>query len=275
MTQAALLLFVTLLTLVPGVASAYIPPSEFIVKGVTQKRSALKSLRLRGVVLGVGSDGALTGARFTEETLYDGLSGTIRSYALDEQNAELYRMERVINRDGSARDSAQLVSSVLFETRAPLMVAQLRRWELPVKTEDELLSLADEAERRAAEKSFFGRQKLAGGLQVSWVLGEKSGNQLWIEKDTFLPSRILLSSGAKVDVQLESYRVSREVPLPRLITVSEGREPVLREEIQELTVNPTELADPRRGSALGFTEAGESADGDVRDLIRKYYKLVR
>ena len=272
MIQAALL-FVAMLA--PVVAQAYIPPSEFIMKGVAQKRSPLKSARVRGVVLGINNEGALTGAKFTEETLYDGQSGMIRSYALDEQNTELYRSERMINKEVAAKESAPLVSTVLFESKPQNMLVQFRRWGLPIKTEEELLRLSDEAERRSVEKTFFARQKLTAGLQVSWVLGEKAGNQLWVEKDTFLPVRILLSGSDKVDILVENYRVTREVPFPRLITVSLDQERVFREEIQEFTVNPAETADSRKGAQLGFTEAGNSADGDVRELIRTYYKLVR
>lgn len=256
-------------------AFAYIPPSEYIAKSMAQKKSVLKSAKVRGVVLGVNNEGALTGARFIEETIYDGLTGTVRSFALDEQNTELFRMERAIHKEAASKESAQLISTVLFESKPFLLLTEFKRWDLPVKTEDELLKLPDENERRNVEKTFFARQKFPGGLQVSWVIGEKAGNQVWIEKDTFLPAKVILTGSDRVEVSLESYRVTREVPFPRVITLAVEKETVFREEIQEISVNPSDLADGRRAAGLGFTEAGNAVDAEVRELIRKYYKYIR
>ncbi len=264
-----------LLALLPAVAHAYIPPSEYISRTMAQKRQSLKSAKIRGVVLGLNNEGALTGARFIEETVYDGLTGTVRSFALDEQNTELYRMERSIHKEGATKDSATLVSSVLFETKPMLLLTEFKRWDIPVKTEDDFAKIQDEAERRNAEKTFFGRQKLPGGLQVSWVIGDPKGNQLWIEKDTFLPVKILLTGSEKTEVNFDNFRVTREVPFPRVLSVTSEKELVFREEIQDVTINPTDLSDSRKAAGLGFTEAGNAVDSEVRDLIRKYYKLVR
>jgi hypothetical protein len=261
--------------LVPALAHAYIPPSEYLTRTMAQKRQALKSAKIRGVVLGLNSEGALTGARFIEETIYDGLTGTIRSFALDEQNTELYRMERSIHKESQTKDSATLVSTVLFETKPMLLINEFKRWDVPVKTEDDLIKFQSEEERRNAEKTFFGRQKLPGGLQVSWVIGDSKGNQLWIEKDTFLPVKILLTGSEKTEVNFDSFKVSREVPFPRVLSVTSEKELVFREEVQDVTINPTDLSDSRKAAGLGFTEAGNAVDSEVRELIRKYYKLVR
>ncbi len=256
-------------------ALAYIPPSEFIIKTMLQKKVALKLIRTRGSVMGMTGDGNLTGIRFVEEALYDSSSGTLRSVALDETGRELYSIERTLERDSSGKEPRALVSALLFENRMGNLLPLLRRWDIPIKQEEELLKLAGEAERRDAEKTFFGRQKLASGLQVSWVIGEKSSNQLWIEKDTFLPSKLSLKSGDGYEIQFDSYRMTKEVPTPRVITVTRGSEQVLRQEFQDVSVNSSELAETKRTVANGFTEVGDSADNEVRELIRRYYSLIR
>jgi len=269
------ILLMGLSTVLSTHALAYIPPSEFIIKTMLQKKAALKLIRTRGSVIGTIGDGSLTGTRFVEESLYDSSSGILRSVALDETGRELYSVERTLERDSSGKEPRALVSALLFENRMGNLLPLLRRWDIPIKQEEELLKLSDEAERREAEKTFFGRQKFASGLQVSWVIGEKSSNQLWIEKDTFLPSKLSLTSGDGYEIQFDSYRLTKEVPTPRLITVTRGNEKILRQEIQDVSVNSSELAETNRVVANGFTEIGNSADSEVRELIRRYYSIIR
>lgn len=272
--------FALLWALLPASALAYIPPSEFIARTMVQKRAPMKSARLRGRVMGFNSAGGPSGVQFISETHYDAASGVLRCTALDEQGRELFRMERYARKESEAQDPAQLITQVLLETRAPQLVTELKRWSLPVVTEEELLKLADEAERRSVEKTFFARQKLPTGLQVAWVIGEKNGNQLWIEKDTFLPVKLLFTPASgdseRLEVGFEGFRTIREVPFPKFISLQEGGRPVLREELQEVSVNPaSDQHDSRKQAAFGFTEAGNAASSELRELIRRFYKTVR
>lgn len=268
-------LSIALLSAVSTPALAYIPPSEFILKMAMQKKAPLKVIRTRGSVMGMSGDGNLTGTRFVEEALYDASTGVLRSVALDETGRELYSIERTLERDSSSKEPRAVVSALLFEHRLGNLLPLLRKWDIPVKQEEELLKLPTEADRRNAERTFLGRQKLASGLQVSWVIGEKSSNQLWIEKDTFLPSKLSLKTGEGYEIQFDSYRMTKEVPTPRVITVSRGTDQILRQELQDVTVNSSELAESKRTVANGFTEIGDSADNEVRELIRRYYSIIR
>ncbi|MBU6374716.1 MAG: hypothetical protein KGQ59_01860, partial [Bdellovibrionales bacterium] len=54
----------------PEATWAYIPPSEYIVKTMVQKKSALKHLRARGAVMALTPEGRLAGPRFTEELVF-------------------------------------------------------------------------------------------------------------------------------------------------------------------------------------------------------------
>ncbi|NDD93323.1 hypothetical protein EBZ37_14735, partial [bacterium] len=226
-------------------------------------------------VMALTSEGRLAGPRFTEEVTYDSKTGALRSVALDEEGRELYSVERSLVKDSHERDPKTLISMILFESRAGLVIPQLKKWEIPVKQEDELLKLATEAERRAAERTFLGRQKTSAGLQVSWVIGEKNSNQLWIEKDVFLPTRLNFKFSDEYTVQFDSYRTVKEVLFPRVITVSKGAEQIFRQELQDFAVNSGASADNSKAVVGGFTETGESAESELRELIRKYYSVIR
>jgi len=256
-------------------AWAYIPPSEYLVKTMAQKKSGLHSLRIRGNVIGLTAEGGLSGAKFTEETIVDLQGGTMRSLALDDSGRELYSTERSLKKTSTNREPWSLVSGLIFESQPAALVRLLKRWDVPVKEESELLKLPDEKERQKAEMTFFARQKRASGLQISWVIGEKSSSQLWIEKDTFLPVKIILKSSDGVEVGFENYRLTKDIPFPRLLTLHRGSAPVFREEVVDLVVNTPDLAQNKRSSLEGFTDAGDSADNETRELIRRYFSLVR
>ncbi len=262
-------------TLTSHPVQAYIPPSEYIVKSMLQKKAGLKMIRTRGTVMALTAEGGLTGARFIEEALFDSASGVLRSTALDETGRELYSVERQLGQPTADREPRTLVSLLLFESRPGPLLNELRRWDIPVREEEELLKLPTEVERRAAEQTFFGRQKLPSGLLVSWVIGDRSSNQLWVQKDKFVPARLLLRTGDAHDIQFDSYQITREVPMPRVMLVSKGKEQVLREEIQDITINSAELIETKKTVANGFTEIGDSAESEIRDLIRRYYSVLR
>jgi len=272
-------LFAVLPALLAGMGSmearAYIPPSEYVLKKVLQKRLPLKNVRLRGMVAGLRPDGRSTGTRFVEETFYDAASRTLHSSAFDETGRELYSVERNLGGGGEAGEPRALVWATLFEARFSNFLPLLRKWDIPVKLESELLKLADEPERRAVEKMHLGRQKLASGFQVSWVLGETSSNQLWIEKDSFVPSRLIFKSGDGSDLRIDEYSSTKEIPTPRTMTLSRGSEQLLREEIQDANVNLPAPPAMARGRAGGFTDAGNAADRETRDLILRYYRILR
>ncbi|MFN7685575.1 MAG: hypothetical protein ACK5QT_09205 [Oligoflexia bacterium] len=288
MKQWVRFLFMLLALSTSAAAYAYVPPSEFILKQLCQKRSALKSVRIRAVVQGVTVEGVPSGSKFIEETYYDAQSGVLKSVALDLQKNELFRAERNLfdspkSGELKNRESAPLVTSLLFESRLAPMVSLLRRWEIPIKTEEDLLRLGNEESRRNAEKTFLARQKQPSGLQVSWVIGDKSGNQLWIEKDTFLPSKLLLlnsqAGSEPMEFSFANYRTAREVSFPRMMTLRLEGVGLIREEVQEVTLNPVEphesRGEARKLANLGFTEAGMAAESEVRELIRTFYKYVR
>jgi hypothetical protein len=117
---------------------------------------------------------------------------------------------------------------------------------------------------------------------IAWVIGapEAGSAQLWIEKDSFMPLRLIApprpesDSSDLVDLQFEGQRHYREFPFPRVIVAIQKKQPLLRDEAQDVTIT-LDAAEFRTPLVPGFTEAGNAAPGALRDLIQKYFEVVR
>jgi hypothetical protein len=244
---------------------------------MVEKRATLKSIVLRGSVVGLTSGGGLIGTRFQVESTFDLASGAMKSRATDDAGRLLFSVVRLGDRRAHELELRSLVSGLLFENRSAYLMGTLKTFAIPVRTEDELLKLPTESQRRAIEVTSFGRQKLTSGLKVSWVIGQKQGNQLWIEKDSFFPARLIVKSSEPYDLQFDSFRLVQQVPVPRIITVSKSSEQLFREEVQDVTINPPLAGafDSLTESGEAFTSQGEAADSDLKDLIRRFYSVLR
>jgi hypothetical protein len=251
--------------LVATTAQAHIPPAAFIVKTLAAKRAGLKAVRFKSTVNGLQGD-HITGARFRQTTIYDLTTRTLRSTAEDEVGRPLYAVERKLVNE----NAAPVLDSLLLESQTQLLAQHLRSVGVPVRTEEEI-------KQGLEDPSFLSRVKNG----FAWVIGtsRKPDAQLWIEKDTFLPLKLAARrDGTPYEATFDGYRFYRELPLPRMITLAMGvgddARPLLREEIMEVQV----LSDPSEARAQvvpGYTDAGNSIDASVRDLIRSYYQYLR
>jgi hypothetical protein len=267
-TSGALtLLTLMMLGTVPA-AQAYVPPSQYILKKIAARRSDLKTARVRSTVVAWESERP-TLTKFREVVSYNVATRTFRSTAFhDVDNVELYVKEV----KSGAMNPLQLL---LFEPQLKILTDGLKQAKLPIRSEEELQKMANEEDRREAEISSFARISSA----FAWVIGRKDrwDPQLWVEKDSFLPLRLIWnSSDGLADVRFDKFRFSREVPYPRVITgANKGGTAWMQAELTELTINGDlpELKKP--ATVMGFTDAGRSASGPVRDLIQRYYETLR
>jgi hypothetical protein len=260
-------------------AWAYIPASQFIVKSISSKRAGNKAFRVRTTVYEM--EGQRTGSTsFKQVTIFDLNTRTMRSRAYDMNGKELYAMERRFQESASVVGGMP-VASLLLDPSVDSVSRVLRSAGIPVRVEAELADMKDEEERRASEVTSLGRL----GSTVAWVIGPGKKDlgwpQLWIEKDTFQPLRMIeRTDEGTMDIRFAEFRYFKEIPFPRVITVmgasrEEGtQEPKLREELADFIVNP-EMGEMRSPLVQGYTDAGNSADGSVRDLIRLYYSSLR
>jgi hypothetical protein len=117
--------------------------------------------------------------------------------------------------------------------------------------------------------------------------GEGVEPQIWFEKDTFLPVRLVYNPQGDgsvpkdsnlYDIKMMNYRFYHEFPFPRSIIVSKKGAGILFEvKLEELQVNSPEGLDSKEShrAASGFTEAGETAASGLKELIQSYYTLFR
>lgn len=277
--------FASVLLALGSVAWAYIPASGFMLKNIMNKRTQAKSVRLRSTV------SAMEGARVTEVqfkqlTVFDATTRVLKSHAYDSAGVELYSVERKFPdtftaQNARAGEMLPTVSSLLMDVNPEAAGAMLRQAGIPIRTDAELLQMKDEDERRASEISSLARVR----NQVAWVIGPGPKDlmwpQLWIEKDGFLPLRLIMrSEEGMVDLRFEAFRFQGGYAYPGAVTVYKASKSeqekvgLLRDELVEvsLAADPKEL---KASTVNGFTDAGNSTDSSIRDLIRRYYNIVR
>jgi hypothetical protein len=273
-------------------AAAHVPPSLFIVKTITNKRGAtLKGVRLKShltAMMGPAGAEKPAGPRLVVTTTFNPQTSLLKTVVREENGPELYYRER-----GPGALPPEV--AFLFDAKLADVVQSLRDKGIPVRTEDELLAMRDEDERRAAEVEFLSRWKGT----VAWVIGRRgtsptaSGGkssepsrlepQLWVEKDSFVPLRLFIPgriepgkpTGTWLDLRFEGgQRLLKGFVFPRLISLfDKDGNPILREELVDLsTVLPrAEEAPPKQG----FSDAGNEASSEVRALIERYFETLR
>ncbi len=273
MKNSLIRLILTVLILLSGSQGyAYIPPSQFIVKGWVSKHSGMKLLKLRSNVTAFESDKP-TAVHFKAITIYSNDGQKLKSWATDDLDRVLYSTERDLS-------SMSPLSRLLFLSDYREAIKSLQASEIPVRSEAELLKRRTELERRESEQQSLVRWNNS----VAWVLGsanskqEPESPQLWFEKDLFLPVRFLYrpsTGGELYDIRLDNYKFTREFPYPRGISIRrKGTGTVLSEQTVELTLN-ADVQPSKKALGAGFTELGQGSPVELRNLIQNYYDIIR
>jgi hypothetical protein len=253
--------------LAPAAAWAYIPPSSFILKSLTAKHSGIKGLRIRSMVTVM--DGEKPGnVHFKAVTYFNPATETLHAYAYDDRNQKLYAIER-------RPETQSAAAALLFWHDDRNLAIVLKARGIPVRSEEDLLKMKDEDERRSSEEEHLMRWNSA----IAWVIGgTKDGDaQLWVEKDTFLPLRLIAGpqpDSDLVDVQLDGQRYYHEFPYPKTITAIKRKQPLFKDEVQDVLV-ASETSEFRSTPMPGLTEAGNSASSALRELVQKYFEVLR
>ena len=252
----------------PSQALAYIPPSGFIIKNVASKHAGVKGVRIQSQVSAL-ENGKPSATHFKAVTVFEPQGELIRSWAMDDAGQKLYRFEK--------RGNLSLAETLTLDARANEIARTMKAYGIPVRTEADLLQLPDEEQRRAAEVETMKRWKGT----PAWVIGNQS--QLWVEKDSFLPVRIVIvpeSPGAKEpfsELQFDAFHFFHGFPYPKVITaVGPDHVPFLREDMLEFNVGSV-AGDMKgfTGTSSGFTQVGSGAPGPLKELIEKYYQTLK
>jgi hypothetical protein len=269
---------------------AYIPPAPFLIKNMSSKRSGLKTLKITTTVSGYDA-GKPSGTHFKTIMFYSAINQDWKSAAFDDAGNELFAIEK-------KAQEIPLSWSVLFESAPREISKNLERAEIPVfETREE-----KQAERPSSKKSPeplpSGTIKLSHSAAddpipdntflkrwngaAAWVIGKPTSSQFWIEKDSFLPVRLIVKDQ---DIQYSHYRYSQDLPFPRVISMSAAGSGGKPGEMQfEETLNDSSVNSKDNEKILNmgsvakdataegfFTDAGNSASSSVKDLIKKYY----
>jgi hypothetical protein len=269
---------------------AYIPPASFLIKNMASKRSGLKTLKTASTVSGFDS-GKPSGVHFKTVSFFSAVNQTWKSAAYDDAGNELFAIEK-------KAQEIPLSWSVLFEAGPRELSKALERAEIPVNEVREEKPIERPVSKRSPEPLPSGAVVLSHSAAdepipentflkrwngaVAWVIGKPTSAQFWIEKDSFLPVRLIVKDQ---DVQYSHYRYSQDLPFPRVISLSvagTGDKPgemLFEENLNDSSVNTSAnekildmgtLAKDAKPEGF-FTDAGNSASSAVKDLIKKYY----
>ena len=245
-------------------AQAYIPPAHFIVKEIASKHAGIKGIRIKSVVNALEAEHP-TGIHFKVTTLFSSAAGALRSFAYDDAGILLYSVER-------KPVSVALTPAILLEAHAPVLIESLKRANVFIPEETAAPAVANPSPVPGALAAIPpGEELKRWNGTIAWVIGKKEGSQLWVEKDTFLPIRLV---SGDVSVDFYKYYYYREFPVPRMMDVAQGKTTILQDEISEVAVNP-DLKEFREPVSSGFTAAGDAAPGALKELLKKYYELLR
>jgi hypothetical protein len=258
------------LTLASLTAWAYIPPASFILHEVAKKHIEYTTIRVRSNIVAVDGNGNPTGLKLRETTFMNNRDGALRSWVTDETGKVLYSIERVEN-VASKSMKTPVVAAVLFDTNSVRMASVLKSVGIQIPHGKDANSTA---ENTGGDKMNLRRWNQT----VAWVLGKEA--QLWIEKDTFIPVRVIAPprmDSQLYDFQMENFKYFDEYAYPRLGTLYQvgKKAPILKAELVDVILDPSLPASEFPKEKEGFTEAGQSASSQVRDLIETYYRLIR
>jgi hypothetical protein len=142
----------------------------------------------------------------------------------------------------------------------------LKNVGIPVVTDEEILALETEPERRALEKQSIGRLD----KKVGWITGDAQA-ALWVLKDEFVPLKLLI---AGTEVRFEETKPVQGFPYPRSMSIYRKDSFVLKGEAMEVMSNP-DLADMKAIQAQGLPVIPSSIPSDERALIEQWVQWIR
>jgi hypothetical protein len=250
-------------------ASAYIPPSLFLIKTWMQKHSKVKHLRIRNTIIAFEKDQP-TNIRFSETAIFNSKTSDVKSWATDEAGKTLFSNQKKFS-------ALPPVAQLLIGNDFKEVSQSLKAKGIPVRLEADLLALKTESERINSESQSLGRWQ----GKIAWVIGPTgsnlavdSGPQLWFEKDTFLPIRLIYTPSAEpedsYEFQFDQYRLSYEFPYPKSIQVfKKGKGHIFTVQLTDVSVNSDKL------ETLNPTGEAQSSPSALKELVQLYYELFR
>lgn len=248
----------------------YIPPSQFLMKTWFTKHSS-KNIKILSVV--TGQEGNEQAGSFEEVLTFHPKTKLVRSLATNKAGRKLYSLEKNL-------DALAPVTSFLLGTDFKEASLLLKSRGIPIKTDEDFAPLKTEPEKLGLESESLGRWQ----GRVAWVIGltgqdlkADSGPQLWFEKDSFLPLRLIYfeskdpsnRSSGLVEFQFDQYKITSEYAYPRIIQVLKNKKKIFSVQLLDITVDSEKLGH------LPKAQAENSSPEALMSLIQLYYDTLR
>lgn len=280
----------TLLSLfiISAQAFAYIPPSDFQVNQIAKKKAHLDKLIITSSVNLIKNQAEETGI-FFEKVQIDYKTGTLQSLILNHNQEILFFTEYSFNpkEDKNSNDRVQhrrikskiqspgtllLLLPNELDMRTPLMSRSI-----PIQKEEDLALLATNEERIAAETL-----SLRDKLKPVWVIGDheknKSQGELWVEKDSFLPQKLVWPFKNDEDkvaqLVMNGYKAFGSLIYPQEILYMTNEQPVLRVLTTQVDTSPQKI-DWIPSSRQGWLNEDKVISPELKEAVDAYYKVIR
>lgn len=252
---------------------AYIPPSAFILKTWANRHSAVKLVRVRSTITAF-KDGKPSEVHFKETSFYGPALASFKSFAQDDEGKTLFALDKL-------SQAASVFTKLVLSADATDLGRALKEKGIPIRLEEDLLALLTEDERIHSEVESLGRWKNV----FAWIVGADS--QLWFQKDSFQPLRMMIPSealGEAVEVQMEEFGGS--FAYPRLVTLLKKKtgEILLQSQLTDIA-NVSEASIPsgifnrKPSESSSFKPNGDVAQptgsSAVMELVKTYYNVLR
>jgi hypothetical protein len=253
---------------IAGSAWAYIPPATFILHSVAKKHLVFSTVRVRTHIYLTDENGNTVGSQLLETTVFYAKDNHYKSWVTDDTGKLFYMTER----PSASNPTLSVVPEVLFGTSSPRMADALKAAgvEFPRLLATPQNPVVDDPNKLVLRR---------WNHTFAWVMGKSA--QLWIEKDTFLPLRVIEPSAGDsdlYDIQMNGFQYFDDFPYPKSATIYEfgKKTPFMKADLVDAILDlRMTAADFPKEKVEGFTDAGSSLPTGLHDLIQKYYRLMR
>jgi hypothetical protein len=234
------------------------------------KHGVSRSLRIQTIVTELDHDQP-TDLHFKDTTWIHPSALTVECLGSDDQARPLYWSEK---RSEGLSVVAHLLLGSLVGTNVQKLSQLLKALGVPIVTDAEAMQLKTEVERRNLEVESLTRWN--GSL--AWEIGK----QLWFEKDSFIPLRMLYSTasdGQEYDFRFEGTRLVHDFYYPKTTKLYRKNAVGLMSQLVEISIDPEgpklKVSHLFSAATAPFSSVGDSASSSLKRLMQLYYGTLR
>lgn len=252
-------------------ALAYISPTYLIVKKLAAKHSG-SSVVVRSTVTPIAPENT-SPRRFKVITEYRAEKGTLSTIVGGGIGQKVQSRETGNDSTSTMTPFSQALDALLYEVRPERLMKALRRAGVPIKTPAEVASTKLKEDKYAIEDTRLSKFNKFVAVVIG-VEGRDRG-QLWVEKETFLPLRLIVKDGSKIsEVRFSKFKPIGKFVFPQSMTFVQNSRETFTEELSEINLlkqnQPSELE--KKGNLPGTTPS----ESDVtKDVVQSYLEIAR